>query len=124
MLLVRVACLRSQLQKLVYCCSCEGALEMSWTDVLQASHCCTASLQALQARAAAHSTLGLLFRAGWSRAIERPSNALASDACDNERKKDTEQHTHGQQGQANSSTAPDVAGCHRADAANYADTIS
>jgi hypothetical protein len=44
--------------KLVYCYRCDDALRLSRTDVLQAWHCCTASLQALQARAAANSTSG------------------------------------------------------------------
>jgi hypothetical protein len=85
MLLTRAAFLRSQLLKLVSCCSCEDALEISRTDVLQVSHCCTASFQVLQALAAAHSTCGLLLRVGWSSAMERPKEAVAPDACNNQR---------------------------------------
>jgi hypothetical protein len=46
-------------------------------SVLQALHCCTASLQALQARAAAHNNLGCVLNAGCSKTISKASMSLA-----------------------------------------------
>jgi hypothetical protein len=62
MLLTSRACLGSQTAKL--CNWCSGTHGFSTTTVLHASHCCTASLQALQEGAAAHRMQGSVLRAG------------------------------------------------------------
>jgi hypothetical protein len=80
MRLTSAACLIIQERKLHICSSlnCSSLCDISCTTVLQALHCCTASLQSLHVRAAAHRMSGSVLNAGCSMAITTARSACSS----------------------------------------------
>jgi hypothetical protein len=95
MLFTSAACFGSQLAKLHSRDS--DAPRHSSTSVLQAPHCCTASLQDLQTQAAVHRMRGAVLSAGCSNAIDSPAGALDDVSCSQTGMQSTQQQQEEQQ---------------------------